>query len=440
MAGKMLIDHESVLGSKSELALFDLPATQVGVERGFWQEVYPKASLTDEGPYEFELPSAPQFTDFSRNYLYMTLKITKADGTNLDADSSIAFVNQIGSSFFKQVKVWLASKLCYDSGDTYAYSSYLLTELNYGRDVKDTQLQSSLYFRDQGGKFEDATNTGHVARATYCNGSRVVELMTPIRADLFHCDRLWLNYLPVRVELHRNSDKFCLAYYGAEAANTISAKISVQSMMWYVRRVDVLPSIAVDMELRLKRSSAKYPLRRVQVKTLHVDGGRRDTPNTVLFNGQIPRRMVIGCVGRDNYHGSFKKNPFLFDNFGIQSVTVEAGGIRYPRNPWMLNFGTKHYTRAYMALFNALNYGSDDRSNLISYKDFSSGYCLFCFDLSSDNSDADHWELVRMGPTIVQVEFSQAVDADGIKLICLAEFDNLLSLDSNRTPYFDYTA
>ncbi len=65
----------------------------------------------------------PQYIDLSKNYIHLKLKIRRADGTNLrgfDTDA-VGPISLIGKTFFKQCKLYLGSKLLYDSGDVYAY-------------------------------------------------------------------------------------------------------------------------------------------------------------------------------------------------------------------------------------------------------------------------------------------------------------------------------
>jgi len=41
------------------------------------------------------------------------------------------------------------------ASDTYGYRAYIETLLSYVRDTKQTQLTSSLYYKDEAGKFDE---------------------------------------------------------------------------------------------------------------------------------------------------------------------------------------------------------------------------------------------------------------------------------------------
>ncbi len=84
--------------------------------------------------------------------------------------------------------------------------------------------------------------------------------------------------------------------------------------------------------------------------------------------------------------------------------------------------------------------GTDDRSNWISYSDFPLGNCLYILDLTPDQSDTASLQLLREGSVALDIRFSEPInDAQGVQLICYAEYDNLITLDYNRQLFFDYS-
>ncbi len=444
MMAAQLLDERSVLSGKSELELFSLPPTQIAVDSGYWHEIYPKNTLSSSGPYLFHITSDPAFMDFSRNYIYMELKITKSDGSDLDAANAgddalmqyhVAPINLIGKSFFRTVKFWLNNKLCYDSNDLYAYRSYLETLLNYGTAAKKTHLQSAMYYPDTAGKMETRFNAGWYDRANCVTGSRTFEVMAPIHVDIFQQEKLLLNYLDAKLELHRNTDKFCLMSF----ENGADYKLEVLTMRWYVRKVNVLSSLALGIESQLLKDTVKYAIRRTVLKTIHVEGGRRDLTDTLIFSGQIPRRILVAFVDPNTFYGTYATNPFNFKHHNIKQLEVTAGGVKYPRNAMTIDFDDKRYTRAYVSLFETLNVANDDKSNGIQYTDYANGYFVAGLDLSPDGSDAGHWELIRDGSTYLKVSFDQDISAGGLKVIIFGEFDNMLALDTMRNVYYDYS-
>ena len=74
--------------SSSSLDLFLLPPTQTSFQKGKTIDYHPITSLSDGGPIKFKVSgSGKEFLDLARSYLYLKVKVSKTDGTNLDRAS-----------------------------------------------------------------------------------------------------------------------------------------------------------------------------------------------------------------------------------------------------------------------------------------------------------------------------------------------------------------
>lgn len=437
-----LIDERSPISTKSELDLFSIPGTQVAIKRYFNDVIHPSNPITNEGPYQFRIPADPNFVSLSNHYVYFQLRIVREDGTNLNAagnnpDPLIATINAIGKTFFKQIKLFLNSKMVYDSGDKYHYKAFLETELNYGYDAKSTHLSACGYTRE-GGDIDLATNPGFVSRAAAFAESKWVEVQAPLHVDMMQQDRLLLPHTDVRLELHRNLDPLLLLCF--EANPPRQYKIEVREMKLFIKKVEVLESVNLAIEATVNQYAAKYPLRRTVVTSLEVTQQRRMLPNNSIFQGQIPKRMIVACCDTDSFFGTINKSCMKFQNYGIQSIKVTAAGQVFPSHPLRLDFANNHYVQAYVQLLEALSLANDNRGNCITKEDFAKSHTIFGFDLSNDGQDTCGWDLVREGNTSLDIEFGPNLPAGGVTIIVYGEFDNLLSLDKYRLANFDYTA
>ena len=107
--------------SSSSLDLFLLPRTQLSFQKGKSIDYHPITSLSDCEPIEFKVSgSGKEFLDFGRLYLYLRVKVSKVDGSNLDGESKVYFANYPTASLFNQVDVILGGKLIYSATNTYA--------------------------------------------------------------------------------------------------------------------------------------------------------------------------------------------------------------------------------------------------------------------------------------------------------------------------------
>ena len=69
--------------SSSSLDLFLLPRAQSSFQKGKSIDYHPITSLSDDGPIEFKVSgSGKEFLDLARSYLYLKVKVSKANDSN----------------------------------------------------------------------------------------------------------------------------------------------------------------------------------------------------------------------------------------------------------------------------------------------------------------------------------------------------------------------
>lgn len=428
-----LIDELSAPATKSELDFFTVPPTQVSIVNGNWEEFRMQNTNTSNGPWEFRMEKNPHALDLSKNYYYLLLKAVNENGTDIAATDNFSVVNLLGKTFFKHIKVSINGKSVYDSSDKYAYRAYMETLLNFGLDSKNSFQQSALYYQDDADKFNDFTNKGFIARKELFANSAMVELMAPLHLGLFTQEKFLLPQTEMSIEFHRNSDAWCIM---ADAGKKY--KLQVADMKMYIHKAEPLASIALGVETTLEKFTAKYPIRRVDMKSMRINTGSYNAPTSALFTGQLPRRVVIGLVDSEAFHGVMNKNPLNFVHANVSEISVCAAGQTFPSIPLQMNYGKKLYMRAFVNLFETMHLTRSNQGNEITYKAFPNGFCLYGFDLTPDADDGSYWQLIKEGSTSVDIKFSKAVEAPGLELICFAEFDNLLYIDHNRNARFDF--
>ena len=92
---------------KSELAIFPVTQYQSSHLKGQWSYITPINQClgnVDSNVIIFEIPYfRGVYIDLANSSLIFKVKITKADGTNLQAGVECCFVNFIGAAFFKDI-------------------------------------------------------------------------------------------------------------------------------------------------------------------------------------------------------------------------------------------------------------------------------------------------------------------------------------------------
>jgi hypothetical protein len=437
-----LIHSLSSEAIKSELDIFALPPTQTSIECGSWLEYSPVSSIgSSDGPIEFNVGGSGQdYIDLSHSNIYVQAQIVRADGTPIDDTDNVGPVNLFLHSLFSEVDVKLNDTIVSSTNNTYAYRAYIESLLSYGPAAKKSQLTSALYFKDVRNSMEEANphdqnalNLGFVKRHSFFEGGRVVDMIGRLHSDLFFQDKYLPSDVNIRIRLVRNKDSFCLMSNVAQAA----FKIKILECKLLVRKVKLSPSIFVAHAKALEHGNAKYAVRRVVVKTFTIPRGSLSNSAENLFSGQLPTRIVFGCVDNDSFNGSYLKNPFNFKHFNQSQIKLYLDGQNRQITPIETNFAARQYISAYMSLFSGVGSVNDDIGNHIDREDFAGGYALYAFDLTPDLSESGHFNLIREGNLRVDLKFTLPL-ANTINVIAYAEFQNIIEFDRNKNILFDY--
>ena len=142
--------------SSSSLDLFLLPPTQLSFQKDKSIEYHPITSLSDDEPIEFKVSgSGKEFLDLARSYLYLKVKVSKANSSNSDGANKVGFANFPIASLFNQVDVILGGKLIPSATNTYAHPSILEVLLNYDKEAAESLLGWGLFCKDAAGQIAE---------------------------------------------------------------------------------------------------------------------------------------------------------------------------------------------------------------------------------------------------------------------------------------------
>ena len=426
--------------TKSELDLFSVPPTQTSIEAGTYCDYHPLTSVVDGGPIEFDVAgNGESYLDLSNTYLYVKAKVTRPNGNDLEDANVVAPVNNFLHSLFSQVDIALNGTQITSATNTYPYRAMIESLLSYGTDAKKTQLTSALFFKDTAGEMNaiamegDHVNDGFVTRRELAAGSRTIDMMGRIHADIFFQDRYMLNEVSMKIKLNRSKNDFCLM-----SGNRYTVKILGAHLI--VRKVKLSPSVFMGHANALEYGTAKYPIKRVVCKSFTVPAGYLDVSHEKLFTGQLPSRLVIGLVDNEGFNGVLTRNPFNFHHFNVSDISVYLDGQEsHVIKPLKPSFGDGQYVDAYMSLFAGTGKINRDEGNYITRAEYPLGYTLYAYDLSPDLSEDDHFNLTRQGSLRILLKFSEALQRT-VTVIAYAEFENIIEIDRNRNVIFDFGA
>lgn len=431
---------------KSEVDLFTVPSTQIAVDKGQWIDHRPISTISSSSPIEFSVKGTENYLDLSKTMLFVRLKITKANGADLNAGEKTGPVNLLLQSLFKQVDVFLNEILITQSTGTYSYKSMFETMLNYGTDAKKSHLTGSLYYKDTAGHMDETdptgtgSNTGLQFRYSVTKESYTVDLFGPLHCDILFSERLLLNHVDVTFKLTPNTPAFALM---SEEASP-NYKIAIQAAVLKVRSVKVSPTLQLHHLNELKKGqNAKYPIRRVDCKTYTIPRSDPSLFKDDLFNGLVPKRVVIGMVDSDAFNGSYAKNPYNFQLYGANSIRLTLDGEMIPFQPLTLKLARaseRNYMEAFQTLFSGTGRLFADSGIDIDRTEYNQGYALVAFDITPDLcSTSDHFNQKQKGNVALEIQFNTGLP-NAINLIVFGEFESIVEIDYSRHVTFDYTS
>ena len=431
-----MMQHGSCECSKTELDVKHVPPTMTAIQDGQWTEHYPLSSLNNTAPIEFVIPAQTEkWTDINQSYLYLKLKVLKADGTNLEADAETSTVNNFFHSLFSSIDLYLNNKLVTNSADTYPYRAYIENLLSYSTDCKSSHLSAlELWYPDTAEHMQEHTvagaNDGYKNRRARIHHSRTLEMCGRLHLDAFLQDKYVPNGVEIRLRLNKSTPAFNL--FGVEG------KIEMLHAGFNVRTVDLLPVVANELNQTIAQHGMKMPIRRVEVKTFTIPTGQRSKIEDHLFQGQLPKRIILGMEKNSDMNGNAETNPFDFQHFFLTKLEVSLDGKTQHNMPFHPNFALGQCLRSYMSLFQATGSLGMNRSMGLKLHDYRHGYTLWGIDLTADQgSEEGQLHPIKTGNLRIELQFGAAL-AEAINVIVYAEFDNQIEINGFREIITDY--
>ena len=291
-------------------------------------------------------------------------------------------------------------------------------------------------------------NQGFAKRHQFITDGIQFVLSGPIFSDIFMTDRLLLNMLDLKVVLNRSTDGFCLMDKNAKGSE-ISPKVHLTDVVLKMRKVKVDQAVSDGVERMLKQTPALYPIRRVECKILTIPQELPNIRQDNIFSVIIPNLFVFGLVDVDAYNGTYGKNPYNFQHFGVTNVSLTANGqqipfkqltLKYPKaangkvNP--SNDGELDFDEAYNTLFSGTGKIYSNAGLDITREDYPGGYALYAFDLTPDMCNStDYFNTVQRGSLSLALTLAKQDHAIG--MVCYGDFENVIRIDAERNAIYD---
>lgn len=386
----------------------------------------------------FFIPGTSEAVAGADTELSLSFRIVGSDMKALDAKaaSDAATVNYPLHAFFSQGDLSLGTTLVSQSSMTYPERAVIETLLSYDKPAKDTHMAMRMWHKDTAGHMDaytGADNKGLKKRRDRTANSKTVKLRGPLHFDfLTNQGKLILPNTDITIKLTRSKDSYALM------STAKNERIEILDATLWVRKVTLSPSVSLAHAQTLEKTAARYPFTRTSLKTVTIPGGLRDKSIPNVHMGQVPKRVTIAFVSNIAHNGSYHHNPFNFQHFDLNYMTLFVDCEQYPAIPFTPDFANDIWTDEYNSTFADTGIKFKDEGHDISYDEYGKGYTLYCFDLTPDMSAHEpHWNLQKQGVVRLELRFANPLP-EAINCIIYSEFDNLLEIDKNRTVVVDY--
>lgn len=300
--------------------------------------------------------------------------------------------------------------------------------MNYSEAAKSSHLSTVLWCQDTAGKMEetDDSNVGLKIRRGLLHANSI-DLMGHLHADIFNQEKLLINGVEIRVKLVRSKEGFAIM----DPAGIFDVEIVDATLL--IRRIRISPTVLIAHANALAKTTAKYSITRVEVKTVALHTGiQGDTLDNIIL-GPLPKRLIVGFVSHRAFNGERTLNPFNFQHFNLNYLSLYIDSVQVPSKPLQPNYKNGSYVDSYHTLFSGTDIHFLNQGNCINRSDYPNGYCLYAFDLTSDLSanDDSHFNLVRQGSVRVEVRFGEVL-TETVNCVIYAEYETLLEIDQSR--------
>lgn len=413
-----------MIAGKSELQLFEQPAKQVVVNNASFVDYLPVSALGD-GVTSLDFyvqPSDVDYFDLNDSFIYVKLKVTNADGSDLVAASTCKPVNYMLNALFSDAQLWLNETLIEGGSQMYPYKSTIESIFGFTEDAKQIQLKTAGYSEDEN------------QRKKWIATSQEFELVGAIRLDFFNQPKYVLNNVSMRLQLMLNKSTFVLMADAADK-DTVDPKIHIKAARLYVRRAKVDDAVRLGHEIGLRSMNAMYPYQRSEVVTATIPANNHFfTKDNLLGHSQIPKFLVIGLVESEAFKGDYKKDPFMFNTFSVMSLGLYRDGESAPfRKIYEPDYDKKLFRDTYFKsiILNTQHFNTN-ANNGIRLKHFKTdgGYTFYTFNLAPD-FDMDQCQQIADGNLRLDIRLKQQTKV-AINVVVYALFDDVVQITKDR--------
>jgi hypothetical protein len=310
-------------------------------------------------------------------------------------------------------------------GGGYGFWALSKAMINFNKQSRETLLKESLFVMDEvemdAVKIDQQINKGLYHRSAPFSNGKIVEICGPLLADvLFNTSG---GQLPPSseydIKLYRQPHEYCLM-----TGNDEKYKLEITKAELRVKKLFYKTGSPSAIAKRFK------PISFIQsdVEFINVPTSLSEI-QTYIFSGHgvVPKRLLIMQISQDARHGSYKKNPFNFKNFGAKRIAVTLNGVDFPPEEIKMDFANNEWKQAFFMVYEQL-YGSrlEDLEGLeLQSANWKNGW--FIWPITPYDFDGGD----KNPHMLISVEYDPPLSHDNfINLVVIAEYDKIITMNA----------
>lgn len=430
----------------SQTSAFEPIKIQTSVLEAQTLEIKPVTSLSYPlSMIEFIARPQDYYLDLSSVYLKLKFQILNPDDSTLQTGNTTdGVVNNLPASMISRVEMYLNEKPVQMCCDNYALRSYLETILNYDNATANTRLQTNIFAKDTAGEAKKATadNLGWTERRkrffkTAVGGSEAT-VLHQLHLDVSSASEYFINGLTVRMRIIFHEPAFYMFNAGTAppASGTATGpaaktKLKITEAALLLRTKVIAPDVVLQNEARLAQMNARFPIKRVDVRTFVTPSTGRKISLANVYLGSMPNFIAICLMSSAAYAGEHTTNPLVLFHSSISSISV------YLNNNCVVISAIdpndySGYVPFYHQMMDALSL-QGNQNLMISYDEFVNGYFLMCFDLSADKqaTASSHISMSMTGSLRIEIELKESLTTNMIAAV-YGLFSGVLEINKDR--------
>jgi hypothetical protein len=266
-----------------------------------------------------------------------------------------------------------------------------------------------------------------------------MELIGKISSAIFFQPKVIPTQMSMRVTLKLNPPEVYMMYDTGGTGQKYDIEIEEAKMM--VQKVTVVPGLRQAYnDLLLEDNPIPYFLKTPYVTHYGIEKSVSQFMKDNLFLGQMPKRIVLGMVSTEAFHGKTNLNPFNFQHFGLVEVCLYMDGMPYPRPSIKLDVEENRTAEAYHHFLSSLNGVYSRFVPNITLKEYLSGYFLISYNMAPDQSagSTHPGSLLNAHSNIrLEMRFKQPLE-QSVTLLVYYEYEHLMEIQTDRRVSMDF--